>query len=72
MAKRKLVHFEIPAHDRRAAAAFYGDLFDWTFEHTDERSLSLFSFWLALVFNLMPMRDSHPGELAQFFHSRLV
>ena len=34
MSARSIVHIEIPAADREAAATFYKELFDWDYEHT--------------------------------------
>ncbi|MGH2541270.1 MAG: VOC family protein [Ardenticatenaceae bacterium] len=36
MNKRSIVHIEIPAADRKAAARFYGELFGWEFQHVEE------------------------------------
>jgi predicted enzyme related to lactoylglutathione lyase len=33
---REIVHLEIPATDRKAAAHFYGELFGWEYEHLGE------------------------------------
>jgi hypothetical protein len=33
MSKRSIIHIEIPATDRHAAADFYKQLFDWDSEH---------------------------------------
>ncbi len=33
---RQIVHFEIPAIDRRITARFYGEMFGWEYEHMDE------------------------------------
>jgi hypothetical protein len=38
MSKRPIVHFEIPAKDRKQSAQFYADAFGWTFQHVDEPS----------------------------------
>jgi hypothetical protein len=43
MSKRSIVHIEIPAQNRPAAADFYGQLFGWTFQHfTDPGPYTIF------------------------------
>lgn len=42
MSKRSIVHFEIPAKDRAAAAQFYSDLFGWEFQHIPEMNYTTF------------------------------
>ncbi len=36
MTKREIVHVEIPAANREAAAQFYKEVFGWKFEHHQE------------------------------------
>ncbi len=36
MSRREIVHVEIPAASREAAAKFYSDVFGWNFEHVAE------------------------------------
>ncbi|HLA41995.1 MAG TPA: VOC family protein, partial [Aggregatilineales bacterium] len=43
MEKRNIVHLEIPAKDRHAAAKFYEDLFGWKMSHMDEYNYTTFS-----------------------------
>jgi uncharacterized protein len=43
MGKRAIIHIEIPAQDRAAAAEFYGSLFGWPSQHYDEMSYTTFS-----------------------------
>ncbi len=42
MAKRSIVHLEIPAADRNAAARFYSDLFGWDTHDVPEMSYTTF------------------------------
>jgi predicted enzyme related to lactoylglutathione lyase len=36
MSKRPIVHFEIPAKDRKQSAQFFADVFGWGFRHSEE------------------------------------
>jgi uncharacterized protein len=43
MAVRKIVHFELPTHDKAASEAFYGALFGWKFRTDEELDYTMFS-----------------------------
>lgn len=42
MSKRSVVHVEIPAANRDAAAKFYEAMFGWTFRHEDANRYTVF------------------------------
>lgn len=42
MTKRSVVHVEIPAKNRDAAAKFYEAMFGWTYRHEDDSRYTIF------------------------------
>lgn len=69
MGKRSIVHFEIPAEDRKAASKFYGELFGWSFQHLDEMNYTTFDTG-NVGGGLNPLGDMvKPGDLVIYIES---
>jgi predicted enzyme related to lactoylglutathione lyase len=60
MSDHPIVHIEISAKDREAAAKFYADLFSWKFEQMPEMNYATFEA-LPVGGGLNPVTESNPA-----------
>jgi predicted enzyme related to lactoylglutathione lyase len=69
MAKQPIVHIELPAEDRMAAAKFYSDLFGWDIQDAPEMNYATFHDGsLGGGFNPLS-NDVEPGDVIIYINS---
>jgi predicted enzyme related to lactoylglutathione lyase len=61
MSEHRVVHVEISAQDREAAAKFYGDLFGWKFEQFPDMNYATFDTGNSVGGGLNPVTDTNPA-----------
>jgi predicted enzyme related to lactoylglutathione lyase len=70
MNKRKIVHIEFSAVDRKKVSEFYAKAFDWGIQHADEMNYSMFEAdGLGGGFNPVDGTNTKQGEVVVYLDS---